>query len=145
MEQPIKYSDLISPDDSIKTLIDQLESLNSTYNQMAQSIIDKAGSVAGALRAVSGATAQGQQSTRNAANEADKLAKAYEQLNFSRTETARKIQELKMAQQEENRITKLQIILNNTEEGSYAHPLPSVRTCRTPRNSRKRQRPYMRR
>ena len=120
-QNPIKYSDLISPDDSIEKLIGQLESLNSTYNQMAQSIIDKASSVAGALRAVSGATAQGQSATRSAATEADKLAKAYEQLNFSRTETARKIQELKMAQQEENRITKLQIILNNTEEGSYAH------------------------
>lgn len=120
-QNPIKYSDLISPDDSIVKLIGQLESLNSTYNQMAQSIIDKASSVAGALRAVSGATAQGQSATRSAATEADKLAKAYEQLNFSRTETARKIQELKMAQQEENRITKLQIILNNTEEGSYAH------------------------
>lgn len=120
-QNPIKYSDLISPDDSIEKLIGQLESLNSTYNQMAQSIIDKASSVAGALRAVSGATAAGQSATRSAATEADKLAKAYEQLNFSRTETARKIQELKMAQQEENRITKLQIILNNTEEGSYAH------------------------
>lgn len=120
-QNPIKYSDLISPDDSIEKLIGQLESLNSTYNQMAQSIIDKASSVAGALRAVSGATAQGQSATRSAATEADKLAKAYEQLNFSRTETARKIQELKMAQQEENRITKLQTILNNTEEGSYAH------------------------
>lgn len=118
---PIKYSDLISPDDSIEKLIGQLEALNTTYGQMAQSIIDKASSVAGALRAVSGATAQGQSATRNAASEADKLAKAYEQLNFARTDTARKIQELKMAQQEENRITKLQTILNNTEEGSYAH------------------------
>lgn len=120
-QNPIKYADLISPDDSITQLISQLEKLNETYDSMAQGIIDKASSVAGALRAVSGATAQGQSATRNASAEADRLAKAYEQLNFSRTETARKIQELKMAQQEENRITKLQIILNNTEEGSYAH------------------------
>ena len=120
-QNPIKYADLISPDDSITQLISQLEKLNETYDSMAQSIIDKASSVAGALRAVSGATAQGQSATRNASAEADKLAKAYEQLNFSRTETARKIQELKMAQQEESRITKLQTILNNTEEGSYAH------------------------
>ena len=120
-QNPIKYSDLISPDDSITTLISQLEQLNEAYTGMATSVRQQAASVAASLKNVSGATAQGQQATRNASAEADKLAKAYQNLAFARSETARKIQELKMAQQDENRITKLQIVLNNSEEGSYAH------------------------
>ena len=120
-QNPIKYSDLISPDDSITTLISQLEQLNEAYTGMATSVRAQAASVAQSLRNVSGATAQGQQATRNAAQDADKLRKAYEELNFARSETARKIKELQMAKQEENRITKLQILLNNSEEGSYAH------------------------
>lgn len=120
-QNPIKYSDLISPDDSIEKLIGQLEQLNEAYTGMANSVRDQAAAVAASLRSVSGATSQGQQATRNASQEADKLAKAYQNLAFARSETAKKIHELKMAQQEENRITKLQIILNNTEEGSYDH------------------------
>lgn len=120
-ENPIRYQDLISPDDSIEKLIGQLEQLQKTYTGMAQSVRDQAASVSASLRNVSGATAAGQQATRNASQETDRLTKAYRDLNFARSDTAKKIAELKMAQQEENRITKLQIILNNTEEGSYAH------------------------
>ena len=120
-QNPIKYSDLISPDDSIEKLIGQLEQLNEAYTGMANSVKTQAAQVAASLKSVSGATAQGQQATRNAAAETDKLRKAYEQLNFARSDTARKIQELNMAKQQENRITKLQILLNNSEEGSYAH------------------------
>lgn len=120
-QNPIKYSDLISPDDSIEKLIGQLEQLNEAYTGMANSVKTQAAQVAASLKSVSGATAQGQQTTRNAAAETDKLRKAYEQLNFARSDTARKIKELEMAKQQENRITKLQILLNNSEEGSYAH------------------------
>ena len=120
-QNPIKYSDLISPDDSIEKLIGQLEQLNEAYTSMSTSIKTQAAQVSASIKSVSGATAQGQQATRNAAAEADKLRKAEEQLNFARSETARKIKELQMAKAEENRITKLTILLNNSEEGSYAH------------------------
>lgn len=120
-QNPIKYSDLISPDDSITQLIGQLEQLNEAYTGMANSVRAQAASLSASLKTVSGATAQGQQATRNATAEAEKLRKAHEDLNFARSETAHKIKELQMAKQEENRITKLQILLNNSEEGSYAH------------------------
>ena len=118
---PIKYADLISPDDSIEKLIGQLEHLKESYTGMADSIKAQAAGVAASLRSVSGATAQGQSATRSATAETDRLAKAYRDLAFARSDTARRIAELKAAQQEENRITKLTIQLNNTEEGSYAH------------------------
>ena len=120
-QNPIRYQDLISPDDSIERLIAQLTALQSTYEATADSIRSRASSIMQSMRAVSGATIQGQQHTKQAAAESDKLAKAYEALNFARTETARKIKELNMAKAEENRITKLNILLANSEEGSYAH------------------------
>ena len=120
-ENPIKYQDLISPDDSIITLIGQLTRLDEVYGSVADSIKANAAGVASSLKSVSGATMAGQQATRQYSAEADKLAKAYRDLSFARSDTARKIQELKVAQAEENRITKLQILLNNSAEGSYAH------------------------
>ena len=122
MEQnPIRYQDLISPDDSITELISQLEKLQSSYEATAESIKNRAATISQSLKTVSGATQQGQQFARQAAAETNKLTKAYDDLNFARTNTAKKIMELNMAKKEENRITKLNIILNNTEEGSYAH------------------------
>lgn len=118
---PIRYQDLISPDDSIEKLISQLTTLNEAYTGMADSIKAQAAGVAASLKAVSGATMAGQTATRNAATEADRLSKAYRDLSFARSDTARRIAELKAAQQEENRVTKLQVQLNNTAEGSYAH------------------------
>ena len=97
-QNPIKYSDLISPDDSIEKLIKQLEQLQSIYNGVAQSVKDNAAAMAASLRQVSGATEQGRQSTRGASQEADRLTKAYEALNFARSETAHKIAELKEQQ-----------------------------------------------
>ena len=122
MEQnPIRYQDLISPDDSIERLIAQLTLLQSSYEATADSIKSRAAAITQSLKAVSGATQQGQAYTRQASVETNKLTKAYQDLNFARTETSRKIMELNMAKKEENRITKLNIILNNTEKGSYAN------------------------
>lgn len=118
-QNPIKYSDLISPDDSIEKLIGQLESLQKTYEGVAQSVKDQAASMAASLKSVSGATEQGRQSTRGASQEADRLTKAYEALNFARSETAHKIAELKEQQKQEQMITKLNVQLNNSAAGSY--------------------------
>lgn len=120
-ENPIKYSDLIVPDDSIETLIGQLNRLLEAYTGMATSIKQQAAGVAASIQHVSGATSAGQTATRNATAEADRLAKAYRDLAFARSDTAKRIAELKAAQQEEHRVTKLTIQLNNSEEGSYAH------------------------
>ena len=118
-QNPIKYSDLISPDDSIERLIKQLENLQSTYEGMASSIQQRAAAVAASLRTVSGATSQGQQATKKASEDADKLAKAYRDLAFAESENAKKLAELKLAQKEANDLNKLTIKLNQSAEGSY--------------------------
>jgi chromosome segregation ATPase len=118
-QNPIKYSDLISPDDSIERLIAQLENLQSTYEGMASSIQQRAAAVAASLRTVSGATSQGQHATKKASEDADKLAKAYRDLAFAESENAKKLAELKLAQKEANDLNKLTIKLNQSAEGSY--------------------------
>lgn len=118
-QNPIKYSDLISPDDSIERLITQLENLQSTYEGMASSIQQRAAAVAASLRTVSGATSQGQHTTKKASEDADKLAKAYRDLAFAESENAKKLAELKLAQKEANDLNKLTIKLNQSAEGSY--------------------------
>ena len=116
---PIKYSDLISPDDSIEKLIGQLEELNKAYTGMADSVKSQAAGVAASLAKVSGATISGQKATKEASMEADRLAKAYRELEFAQTNTAKKIQELRTLRNEEARMTKLQQQLNNAAAGSY--------------------------
>lgn len=118
-QNPIKYSDLITPDDSIEKLIGQLEQLTQVYSGVAESVKAKAQTMAASLRAVSGATEEGRTSTKNAASDADRLTKAYEALNFARSETARKIAELKEQQKQEQQITKLNVQLTNASAGSY--------------------------
>ena len=118
-QNPIKYSDLIAPDDSIEKLIGQLENLNKVYQGVTDEVKANAAQMAASLRSVSGATEQGRQSTRGATQEADRLSKAYKDLAFARSETARQIAELKQQQKEENQITKLNVQLNNSAAGSY--------------------------
>lgn len=118
-QNPIRYQDLIAPDDSIEKLILQLSQLNEAYTGMADSVKSQASQVAASLRSVSGATEQGRNATRNASQEADRLAKAYKDLEFAQSNTAKRIQELKQLKNEEARMTKLQIQLNRSAEGSY--------------------------
>ena len=88
-QNPIRYQDLIAPDDSIEKLIGQLTQLNEAYTGMADSVKAQAAEVAASLRNVSVATSSGQAATKNATAEADRLAKAYRDLAFARSDTAK--------------------------------------------------------
>lgn len=116
---PIKYSDLISPDNSIAELIKQLQDLSKTYNDTAGGIKAEAIQLTQVLKSVSGATDEGRTATRKAADDADRLIKAQRDLAFAESETAKKIAELKAAQTEQNQINKLIVKLNQSAEGSY--------------------------
>lgn len=116
---PIKYSDLVSPDNSITDLIKQLQDLLKTYNDTAGGIKAEAIQLTQVLKGVSGATDEGRTATKKAANDAERLAKAQRDLAFAESETAQKIAELKAAQNEANQINKLTVKLNSSAEGSY--------------------------
>lgn len=118
-DNPIKYSDLVVPDESITNLIKQLNDLAETYKKTQKEIVDEAIGVKMAMQGVSGATEEGRRATRKASEDADRLAKAQKNLNFAQSENAKKLQILRDATREANEITKLQIKLNNSAEGSY--------------------------
>lgn len=116
---PIKYSDLVAPDNAITDLITQLQDLMKQYKETAGSIKAEAQQLVDSIKKVSGATEDGRGATKQAATDADRLAKAQRDLAFAQSETAREIAELKAAQSEANQINKLTVKLNNSAEGSY--------------------------
>ena len=101
-DEPIKYSDLIAPDNSIENCIAQLEQLKKTYDDMYKSVTSEAAGIQKALQMVSGATEKGRKEITSASKEADKLAKAQKALAFAESETAAEIAKLKEATREAN-------------------------------------------
>jgi len=61
---PIKYSDLISPDNSITDLIKQLDELSDTYTNALKNIKAEAIQLAEILKKVSGATEDGRKTKK---------------------------------------------------------------------------------
>lgn len=116
---PIKYSDLVAPDNAITDLITQLQDLMKQYKETAGGIKAEAQQLVDSIKKVSGATEDGRGATKQAATDADRLAKAQRDLAFAQSETAREIAELKAVQSEANQINKLTVKLNNSAEGSY--------------------------
>lgn len=116
---PIKYSDLISPDNSITDLIKQLDEFSDTYTNAQKNIKAEAIQLAEILKKVSGATEDGRKTTKKAADDAERLARAQRDLAFAESENAKKLAELKLAQQEANQINKLIVKINQSAEGSY--------------------------
>lgn len=116
---PIKYSDLVKPDNSISELIKQLDELSDSYTNALKNIKSEAIQLAAVLEKVSGATNENRDAIRKGASDADRLAKAQRELAFAESETAKQIAELKQAQREANELNKLQVKLNQSAEGSY--------------------------
>ena len=116
---PIKYSDLVKPDNSISELIKQLDELSDSYTNALKNIKAEAIQLAAVLEKVSGATNENRDAIRKGASDADRLAKAQRDLAFAESETAKQIAELKQAQREANELNKLQVKLNQSAEGSY--------------------------
>lgn len=116
---PIKYSDLVSPDNSITDLIKQLDELSDAYTNALKNIRAEAIQLAAVLQKVSGATEDGRNTTKKAADDAERLARAQRDLAFAESENAKKLAELKSAQQEANQINKLIVKINQSAEGSY--------------------------
>lgn len=116
---PIKYSDLVSPDDSITKLINQLDQLSDAYMNTLKNIKSEAITVKAALEGVSGATENGRKTIRGASADTDKLTRAAKDLAFAESENAKRLAELKQAQKEANELNKLTTRLNQSAEGSY--------------------------
>jgi TP901 family phage tail tape measure protein len=118
-ENPIKYSDFISPDGSVTDLIKQLEELQKTYTEMLSKVRQEAGKMLTALEKANGATEAGKGATDEAAQAAERLKREQEKLTKAQSEAGKEIAKLKVEQQKQNNVNKLQIRLAESLEGSY--------------------------
>lgn len=116
---PIHYSDLITPDNSITQLIQQLDELISKYEQARSKIQGAAQQAAQSMSGLSGATKEQQEQIRLLTEQSDKLAAAYNKTNNAERETFKRRQQVVQAVKEEESIDKLIVQLNNAKEGSY--------------------------
>lgn len=119
MDNPIKYSEFIQPDQSVSNLIVQLEQLQTKYTELEAKIRGDADKIAKSLKNVNSATEEGREATRKSATDADKLAKANDDLKKSQSGVAKEIAVLKAKQQQQNNINKLTAKINASTEGSY--------------------------
>lgn len=76
MAEPIKFTDLIRPDDTINELIQQLRDAKDAYEKLAKSVKAESGDLAKALHSTSGATEEGKQKILELAAASDRLASA---------------------------------------------------------------------
>lgn len=116
---PIKYSDLVKPDNSISDLINQLDQLSDAYMNTLKNIRSEAITVRAALAGVSGATETGRKSIQGATTDADRLTKAAREVAFAESENARRLAELNQVRKEANELNKLIVRRNQAAEGSY--------------------------
>ena len=116
---PIKYSDLVAPDQSIENLIKQLGQLQLTYEHLYDTVVKDSQKMAAALKSVSGATSEGRKTISESSKEADRLAQAHEKLKAAQSETAQEIARLNELTRQQNQANKENAKLTYAQEGSY--------------------------
>lgn len=116
---PIRYADLISPDNSITDLIAQLTALIAKYDEARAKIQSAANEMVKDLQNVSGATEQQRQSIIQAYQESEKLAEQYKRVSSEEQAAKRQKIALTQASKEQTQIDKLIVQLNQSQEGSY--------------------------
>lgn len=94
-ESKIKYEDLISPDDSIKNLIAQLDELNKTYGAMLEVIKTGAKDIVNSIKSMSTATSEGRAEIDEATIAANRLTRAQKELKFAMSDTGKEVAWLK--------------------------------------------------
>ncbi len=113
--ETIKYSDLITPDDSLEKLTKQLDDIASALQLVQKSAV----SLNDSMKTMSGATSEGRSAIAEASKEAEKLAKAQYDLAQSETETAKEIARLKDLQHLQNLENKEAAKQARSAAGSY--------------------------
>ena len=119
MSNPIYYKDLIAPDGSITTLIDQLEKLITKYGELKSKIQSDAASLAGSLNGVSSATEDQRAEIERLTRETERLTRQYNQVCKEQQKARVESLALNQAKREQRQIDKLLLQLNSSAEGSY--------------------------
>ena len=104
-DDKIKYEDLISPDDSIKNLITQLNELNRTYGTMLEVIKTGAKDIIAQLKSMGTATSEGRTEIDEATVATNRLVRAQKELKFAMSDTGREVAWLKAQTASQNKMS----------------------------------------
>ena len=115
----IKYEDLISPDDSIKVLIEQLTELNKTYGTVLEVVKSGAKDIVGQLKSMSTATNEGRTEIDEATAAANRLARAQKELKFAMSDTGKEVAWLKSQIASQNKMSSEMQKASAALAGSY--------------------------
>ena len=116
---PIYYRDLITPDDSITNLMDQLDELITKYDGAKQKIQGAAAEIAKGMQNVSGASEEQRKAIQLATEQSDKLVTEYRDVTTAQWKATQAFAEAAAAKKESAQIDKLITQINTSVEGSY--------------------------
>ena len=116
---PIYYRDLITPDDSITNLMDQLDELITKYDGAKQKIQGAAAEIAKGMQNVSGASEEQRKAIQLATEQSDKLVAEYRDVTTAQWKATQAFTEAAAAKKESAQIDKLITQINTSVEGSY--------------------------
>lgn len=118
-DDKIKYEDLISPDDSVKNLIEQLTELNKTYGTILEVVKTGAKDIVAQLKSMSTATNEGRAEIDEATAAANRLARAQKELKFAMSDTGKEVAWLKSQTASQNKMSIEQQKRAQALAGSY--------------------------
>lgn len=104
-DDKIKYEDLISPDDSVKNLIEQLTELNKTYGTVLEVVKTGAKDIVAQLKSMSTATNEGRAEIDEATAAANRLVRAQKELKFAMSDTGKEVAWLKSQTASQNKMS----------------------------------------
>ena len=116
---PIRYSDLITPDNSIEQLISQLEALISKYEDLRSRVQTAAAETAKEMKGLSGATEEQRQAILKSTEASDKLLAEYQKIDNELLNAKKAQAEVNAVNREYSQIAKLLEQVNRSKEGSY--------------------------
>lgn len=116
---PIRYSDLLTPDSSVTDLIAQLEQLNATYDKLKGDVQGQATAMAKSMQGLSGATEEQRRDIMMLTETTEKLEAEYRKIYADQIELKGASVALSAARKEEKQALKLLEELNVSAEGSY--------------------------
>ena len=116
---PIYYRDLVTPDDSITDLINQLKELVGEYESAKSKIQGAASEIAKGLQGVSGASEEQRKNIQLATEQSEKLVAEYRDVTSAQWKATQAFAEATAAKKESAQIDKLITQINTSAEGSY--------------------------
>lgn len=116
---PIYYKDLITPDNSITDLIEQLKALITEYDAAKSKIQGSANEMQKSIQSVSGATEEQRKQIQLVTEQTDKLVAEYRDITSAQWKATQAFAEANAAKKESAQIDKLITQINTSAEGSY--------------------------